>query len=317
VCSECGRKHTLARPRTHSMCEDCGLRRSTLGLPGDSKKCRWCSECGRKHTLARRTHGMCEDCGQKQSSWGVAGDSKRVRWCDECGKKHEGAHCVSTNAHCGSEYRGQKRALNCSSHELVEKRQHMHNACSKLGRVPPRSCGAMGLRHVTGSQPPARPSRGGHLAALMRLLAPKTGLELELLHPRTGGPSSVVTAHELHLALHTAPKYPLNAWVERQRRAAATYPREDPLARSLAATARPTEAIALPPLKPITATCVQTNKMLASSSSSGRGEAKFRSSAAGGESFLRVHWVAVPKATRARRANRRRICPEATRPELR
>jgi tetratricopeptide (TPR) repeat protein len=29
----------------------------------------------------------------------------------------------------------------------------------------------------------------------------------------------------------------------------------------------------------------------------------------GGESFLRVHWVAVPKATRARRANRRRSWP--------
>jgi hypothetical protein len=27
----------------------------------------------------------------------------------------------------------------------------------------------------------------------------------------------------------------------------------------------------------------------------------------GGESFLRLHWVAVPKATRARRANRRRL----------
>ena len=35
------------------MCEDCGLKQATCGVPGDTKKQRWCVPCSRQHEVAQ------------------------------------------------------------------------------------------------------------------------------------------------------------------------------------------------------------------------------------------------------------------------
>jgi hypothetical protein len=73
------------------MCEDCGLKRASCGVPGDTKKRRWCVPCSRQHEGAQLTRNRCEDCGLKQARCGVPGDTKKQRWCVPCGRQHEGA----------------------------------------------------------------------------------------------------------------------------------------------------------------------------------------------------------------------------------
>jgi hypothetical protein len=73
-------------------CEDCGLKRASCGVPGDTKKRRWCGPCSRQHEGAQSTQSKtCEDCGVKQASCGVPGDTKKRRWCGPCSRQHEGA----------------------------------------------------------------------------------------------------------------------------------------------------------------------------------------------------------------------------------
>jgi hypothetical protein len=80
-------------------CEDCGLKRASCGVPGDTKKTRWCVPCSRQHDGAQSVkQNTCEDCGLKQASCGVPGDTKKMRWCVPCSRQHEGAQ--STQSMC-------------------------------------------------------------------------------------------------------------------------------------------------------------------------------------------------------------------------
>eukprot|EP01047_Picozoa_sp_COSAG01_P075205 COSAG01_NODE_12813_length_1681_cov_6.152971_1_plen_195_part_01 len=90
-CAPCSRQHEGAQSRQHSMCEDCGLKRASFGVPGDTKKARWCGPCSRQHEGAQIMQHVCEDCGLKQASFGVPGDTKKRRWCGPCSRQHEGA----------------------------------------------------------------------------------------------------------------------------------------------------------------------------------------------------------------------------------
>jgi hypothetical protein len=95
-CRPCSQQHGGARS-TRDLCEDCGLKRASCGVPGVSKKVRWCRPCSRQHEGARSTQSMCEDCGLKRASCGVPGDTKKVRWCGPCSRQHEGAR--NTHSH--------------------------------------------------------------------------------------------------------------------------------------------------------------------------------------------------------------------------
>jgi hypothetical protein len=71
------------------MCEDCGLKQPSLGLP-DDEAMRWCSGCAKAHSGAQsKLKHLCEDCGLKQPSFGLPDDETR-RWCAGCAEAHPG-----------------------------------------------------------------------------------------------------------------------------------------------------------------------------------------------------------------------------------
>eukprot|EP01047_Picozoa_sp_COSAG01_P032585 COSAG01_NODE_2361_length_7832_cov_12.919447_10_plen_274_part_00 len=96
-CGSCSRQHEGAQSMQSSMCEDCGLKQARCGEPRDTRKARWCGSCSRQHEGARSGQHMCEDCGLKQASCGVPGDTRKARWCGSCSRQHEGAR--STRIH--------------------------------------------------------------------------------------------------------------------------------------------------------------------------------------------------------------------------
>ena len=69
-------------PAGHRMCEDCGGKQPSFGLPTDRKK-RWCGRCGKKHGAIDVVSKKCEDCGDKYAISGLASDRKK-RWCFLC-----------------------------------------------------------------------------------------------------------------------------------------------------------------------------------------------------------------------------------------
>jgi hypothetical protein len=89
-CGPCSRQHEGAQGM-QNLCEDCGLKRASCGVPGDTKRNRWCGPCSRQHEGAQSMHDPCEDCGLKRASCGVPGDTKKVRWCGPCSRQHEDA----------------------------------------------------------------------------------------------------------------------------------------------------------------------------------------------------------------------------------
>ena len=115
----------LQRSLTTRMCEDCGLKQPSLGLPSDPKKKRWCSGCAKVSTsslfiistaiasdsahlasgCAKGHPGSvsfdnrkCEDCKLLIPSFGLPSEGK-PRWCAACAKAHAGADDV-TNKRC-------------------------------------------------------------------------------------------------------------------------------------------------------------------------------------------------------------------------
>ena len=72
------------------MCADCGLKRSSFGLPSEKRK-RWCGPCAKAYPGAINIYSRrCEDCMQHQPSFGLPEDRK-LRWCVKCSRKHPGA----------------------------------------------------------------------------------------------------------------------------------------------------------------------------------------------------------------------------------
>ena len=50
-------KLTLHRAKylqKQKMCEDCGLKRPSYGLPSEGRRHRWCARCGKGHVAAQR-----------------------------------------------------------------------------------------------------------------------------------------------------------------------------------------------------------------------------------------------------------------------
>ena len=86
------------------MCEGCGLKHSSFGLPDDGKR-RWFGACAKSQAGAKclaSRNKKCEDCKQKLPSFGVkapAGDGKR-RWCGACAKSHANLVCLSNHTMC-------------------------------------------------------------------------------------------------------------------------------------------------------------------------------------------------------------------------
>jgi hypothetical protein len=104
------------------MCEDCGQKHASFGLPRATwtgKKKRWCGSCAKGHEGAVTSFAvMCEDCGQKHASFGVPTETvapsapsaakktktktktktmdadrrgMKIRWCAGCAEGHKGA----------------------------------------------------------------------------------------------------------------------------------------------------------------------------------------------------------------------------------
>ena len=64
------------------LCEDCGLKRPTYGLPAEGRQ-RWCAGCAAAHgrgAVSLQQKKMCEDCGEKQPANGLLAEG-RWRWC--------------------------------------------------------------------------------------------------------------------------------------------------------------------------------------------------------------------------------------------
>ena len=81
------------------MCEGCGLKTPSYGLPaevarsGGCGRRRWCGGCAAAEgSGAGRLHRrkMCEGCGLKQPNFGLPAEGRR-RWCAGCAKGHAGA----------------------------------------------------------------------------------------------------------------------------------------------------------------------------------------------------------------------------------
>ena len=85
------------------MCEDCGLKQPSYGLPSDGKK-RWCAGCGKGHKGAQymQKQKMCEDCGLNQPSYGQPSKCTKCtkRWCAVCSKQHAGAYLLNKRKLC-------------------------------------------------------------------------------------------------------------------------------------------------------------------------------------------------------------------------
>jgi hypothetical protein len=82
------------------MCEICGKRQGSCGLP-DERRVRWCGACvasqvGEAAKGVRLGAIMCEVCNLKQASYGESGPPpngfkmQRKRWCAPCGKANNG-----------------------------------------------------------------------------------------------------------------------------------------------------------------------------------------------------------------------------------
>jgi hypothetical protein len=67
------------------MCEGCGLKQCSFGLPAEKKK-RWCSGCAKGHEGAVNLHSkLCEGCGQKRAVHeGLPAEGEKRRWCSSC-----------------------------------------------------------------------------------------------------------------------------------------------------------------------------------------------------------------------------------------
>jgi hypothetical protein len=71
------------------MCEGCGLKQPSFGLPADGKK-RWCSDCSKAHAGVKDLiNKKCEGCDLKLARFGLPEGKKR--WCSGCAKAHVGA----------------------------------------------------------------------------------------------------------------------------------------------------------------------------------------------------------------------------------
>ena len=67
------------------MCEGCGLKWSSYGLPAEGRM-RWCSGCAAVEgsgAVSLQQNKMCEGCGFKVPSYGLLVDG-RMRWCSGC-----------------------------------------------------------------------------------------------------------------------------------------------------------------------------------------------------------------------------------------
>ena len=98
-CAACAKAHAGARDLTSKLCEDCGLKQSSFGIPCEGRqRRRWCAACAKVHAGARDlTSKLCEDCGLKQPSCAHPADGLRRRWCSACATAHEGARSVTTS----------------------------------------------------------------------------------------------------------------------------------------------------------------------------------------------------------------------------
>ena len=100
-----------ARRTQREMCEGCGLKRPSYGLPPE-RRVRWCAGCaaaeGRGAVIlrAKQRRTMCEGCDVKRPLYGLPAERKR-RWCGGCSKAHRGA--VNLNSRlcegCGLKHR--------------------------------------------------------------------------------------------------------------------------------------------------------------------------------------------------------------------
>ena len=71
------------------MCEGCGLKRPTYGLPAE-RKMRWCAGCAAaegRGAVSLQQKKKCEDCGVKHSNCWLPSEGRK-RWCDGCAKKN-------------------------------------------------------------------------------------------------------------------------------------------------------------------------------------------------------------------------------------
>ena len=76
------------------MCEGCGLKVPSYGLPAEGRK-RWCAGCAAAEgsgAVSLKQEKMCEGCGLKQPSYGLPGE-RRKRWCAGCAAA-EGSEAV-------------------------------------------------------------------------------------------------------------------------------------------------------------------------------------------------------------------------------
>ena len=83
----------LRRSSSYRVCEDCGVKDSSMGLAGQGNtrrrdgaaiKQRWCVGCAKGHAGAVSIHKSCEGCGLKPPSYGLPsaqGKGKFKRWC--------------------------------------------------------------------------------------------------------------------------------------------------------------------------------------------------------------------------------------------
>ena len=148
-------------PPSKCMCEKCGQKWATFGLPSSNvkKRRRWCQSCA-KHIAGAVdvTHKMCEDCSVKQASFGF--ESKR--WCHGCAKSHAGATRV-----CAKSARGQRFSFMSSQQRFVTTEQHplnypvlYRNPCENLGQSQPIAVPIKASSYVL----PAGP--GAHFSSL-------------------------------------------------------------------------------------------------------------------------------------------------------
>jgi hypothetical protein len=133
--------HRARGQKVKDGCEDCGLKRATCGVPGDTKKARWCVPCSRQHEGARHQRtDLCEDCGLKRATCGVLGDTKKRRWCGPCSRQHGGARHQRTDL--------------CEDCGLKQARRGVPGDAKKRRWCGPCSRQHGGTRHKITMQPP-------------------------------------------------------------------------------------------------------------------------------------------------------------------